>query len=277
MVRYVVNASLGENGRITGGQPGDQTGREVRVQTWYDRPWNLMLRYPNASLGVQASDIAAALANSNLVGYNQNSRMSLYNRLRDYYNFDVNAYIASGDLTNVDCSSFVYTCWACVLPSIRYNGSAPSTSEMYDAYTDWGFTAYRQQMYLDSPDYLLAGDLLVYEGHHTVIAYETAGPGPDPPDPTGELLLKKNIESSIGADYFDRSLAGEYIADTDVYIRNGPSILRKALAVIPENSKVYNFGYYSGSIKNPWLYCQVKLGDTIYTGHVKGKYLIKVK
>lgn len=275
-VNYVVNASLDENGHISGGNPGDQTGREVRVQPWYNRPWNVMLRCPSPTLAALAATSAAKLANSNLVGYNQDRRNTLYNRLRDY-NFDVDAYIASGIKTECDCSSFVYACYAVAMPAIRYNGNAPTTSTMRNFFTGYGFTAYTASMYLDGPTYLIDGDILLYEGHHTVIAYDGYIPPPSPSHPGDLLIKKKEVSATIGADSFNKAFAGTYKADTEVYIRNGPSVIRKALAVIPENATVYNFGYYSGKKSNPWLYCQVKIGDTIYTGHVKGKYLIKVK
>lgn len=271
MVEYVVNASIGENGSIHGGAPGDQTGREVRVQQWYSRPWDLMLRWTDPTQASQAASIAAALANSNLVGYNQDSRNSLYRALKAN-NFDVNAYIASGTLTNCDCSSFVYACYACVLPDIRYDGNAPSTDEMYDVYTSWGFLPFRAAMYLDSPDYLHDGDILVYEGHHTVIAYN-GGPAPGP---TGDLIIKKKeVCATKGADSFDRKLAGKYTAVTDLYLRNGPSILNSVLTVIPEGHAVYNYGYYTDTLGKRWLYVQMRKSDTLYTGFASGKYLVR--
>ena len=273
-VDYVVNASLDENGHISGGQPGDQTGREVRVQGWYNRPWNLMLRYPNQTVAAYAAECAAKLANSNLVGYNQNRRMTLYNKLRQY-NWDVDAYIASGDLTEVDCSSFVYTVYALALPEIRYNGDAPSTSEMRDAFTDWGFTAYTSDIYLTSPDYLVDGDVLVYEGHHTVIAYDPGETPPGPgPTPGGDMLLKKKyVNATSGADFFDRSIAGKYTVDTDLYLRNGPGILHSTLTTLPEGATVYNYGYYDRILGRTWLYVEYHTKDTIYTGFASAKYL----
>jgi hypothetical protein len=276
-VDYVVNASSDENGHISGGSPGDQTGREVRVQSWYNRPWNLMLRYePDPTAAAYAAECAAKLANSNLVGYNQNRRMTLYNKLRAV-NFDVDAYIATGELTEVDCSSFVYTVYACALPFMRYNGDAPSTGEMYDAYTDWGFTPYRSSIYLDGPSNLIDGDVLVYEGHHTVIAYDPGDtpPGPGPtPDPSGELVLKKKeVCATFGADFFDRSIAGKYTVDTDLYLRNGPGVLHSVLTTLPEGATVYNYGYYDKILGKTWLYVEYHTKDTIYTGFASAKYL----
>lgn len=41
----VVQASSNENGGIRGGRPGDQTGREIWVRSYYNYPWDNVLRY----------------------------------------------------------------------------------------------------------------------------------------------------------------------------------------------------------------------------------------
>ena len=40
-----VEASINENGTVTGGQPGDQTGREFLVRPYRNYPWDCVLRY----------------------------------------------------------------------------------------------------------------------------------------------------------------------------------------------------------------------------------------
>ena len=41
----IVNAGGNENGGITGGLSGDQTGREIRIMPYYNFPWDYALRY----------------------------------------------------------------------------------------------------------------------------------------------------------------------------------------------------------------------------------------
>lgn len=41
----IVQASSNEFGGITGGAPGDQTGREIAVRSYYNFPWDMVLRY----------------------------------------------------------------------------------------------------------------------------------------------------------------------------------------------------------------------------------------
>lgn len=40
-----VKASINERGTVTGGQSGDQTGREIYVGPYYNYPWDYVLRY----------------------------------------------------------------------------------------------------------------------------------------------------------------------------------------------------------------------------------------
>lgn len=41
-----VEASINENGGITGGTPGDQTGKEFLIRSYRNYPWGVVLRYP---------------------------------------------------------------------------------------------------------------------------------------------------------------------------------------------------------------------------------------
>lgn len=45
----MVGASINENNATVGGAPGDQTGQEIRVRSYYNRPWTTCLRFPGGS------------------------------------------------------------------------------------------------------------------------------------------------------------------------------------------------------------------------------------
>lgn len=44
----LAQASINEKGTVRGGKPGDQTGREINISRYYNFPWNVILRYPEA-------------------------------------------------------------------------------------------------------------------------------------------------------------------------------------------------------------------------------------
>lgn len=164
---YIYHASIGENGKITGGVKGDSTGKEVCIRSWYSKPWNVCLRYKDISVARKVAEIGKKLCLSNLVGYNQAQRNTLYTAL-SRHNWNVDEYIASGEKTNTDCSAFQYAIWCCVLPEMRSTSNAPTTSTMVAFFKKYGFIAYTDKSYLTSEIRLLDGDILVKEGSHTV-------------------------------------------------------------------------------------------------------------
>lgn len=159
------NANNGLDGKA---KSGDQTGKEVCVRSWYSAPWDIMLRYHDKSTGAKAAAAAVKLANSNLVGYDQSERNTLYKALKAV-NFDIDAYIKTGKKTESDCSSFVYAVFSCFVPGMRSDGNAPVTSTMRNLYEKWGFDVFTGSDYLNG-NKLLNGDILVKERVHTVIA-----------------------------------------------------------------------------------------------------------
>lgn len=52
----IVQASINEKGTTTGGTPGDQTGREIYERSYYNYPWDCVLRY--AAVGATPADSA---------------------------------------------------------------------------------------------------------------------------------------------------------------------------------------------------------------------------
>lgn len=167
----IVHASISENnnaGWDGKAKAGDQTGREVCTREWYNKGWNVILRYKDINIASKAAALAAKLANSNLVGYDQSERNTLYKALKAC-NFDVDAYIRSGKKTETDCSAFVFAVYACLIPAMRYDGNAPVTSTMRYTFLKHGFTALTESKYRSSDKYLRTGDIMLLEGHHVAM------------------------------------------------------------------------------------------------------------
>lgn len=173
----LVHASIAETGGVGWdgkAKAGDQTRKEVCVRSWYSMPWDIMLRYPDKTIAKKAASAAVKLAKSNLVGYDQSERNSLYKALKDV-DFDVDAYIRSGKKTETDCSAFVYAVYCCFIPGMRSNSNAPTASTMTNLFRKWGFVDHISLNYLNGKN-LRNGDILVNERLHTAIATDgTAG------------------------------------------------------------------------------------------------------
>ena len=107
-------ASIGENGKAVGGIRGDQTGKEVKVGNYYNFGQNIVIRFRDIERGRMLGKIAKWLANSNIVGYNQNDRVSFYLECQKRrWNWKrIKADIKKGKFPpcNADCSAFVAAC-----------------------------------------------------------------------------------------------------------------------------------------------------------------------
>lgn len=165
---YIVHSSIDEAGKTKNGAAGDQTGREVCTRAWYSKPWGMVLRCKDSAIAQKARDIAIRLANSNLVGYDQNERNTLYKEL-ERNGWDVDKYIRSGVKTESDCSSFVYACYCCVLAELRGLANAPTTSTAKSFYSSHGFEVLTSAAYTAAADKLKTGDLLNKAGSHIVM------------------------------------------------------------------------------------------------------------
>ena len=168
----LVHASISENGGSGWdgkAKAGDQTSKEVCVRSWYSKPWDIALRYPDDEIRLKASSAAVKLANSNLVGYDQSERNTLYKALKSC-DWDVDEYIKSGKKTETDCSAFVYAVYCCFVPSMRSDSNAPVTSTMRNKYRDWGFSVItRENANLSSGVGLTNGDIVIKENSHTAM------------------------------------------------------------------------------------------------------------
>ena len=94
---------------------------------------------------------------------------------------------------------------------------------------------------------------------------------PMPPASKGEVKAKEAARS------FDKALAGTYTvtAGGGLHIRTGAGTGKASLAVLPCGTKVRNYGYYTTTGGTRWLYIQVTLGSTTYTGFSSEAYLKK--
>lgn len=166
----ISNCGSNENGTIKGGQPGDQTGGEYRVRTWYSRPWKCVLRHPDPVVRKEIARTSRAAAENDRVGYCQDHRITYYNALK------AAAWEPADIRSNVeaDCSSSTiantiaagYKTGNEALQNIDPTGYTGNMRETYDGA---GFTVLTDQKYLTSDKYLLEGDILLNDGVHAAV------------------------------------------------------------------------------------------------------------
>ncbi len=177
----ISNCGSDERGKLSGGQAGDQTGGEWRIRTWFNRPWNVMLRHPDERVRKELAVLSEKAARNDLVGYDQNQRTTYWSHLK------ASSYDPSGITIacEADCSSGIlanvkavgYRLGMDALKKVDQDGYTGNERAILTAA---GFTAFYDSRYLTSDRFLLRGDVLLYEGHHTAVNLT------DGPDANGE-------------------------------------------------------------------------------------------
>lgn len=96
----VGSARIDENGNISGGEAGDQTGKEVCTQAMYvhSKGW-YVLRPKNVTYAALIASKMLTACNNNNIGYDQNNRLGV-----------VKYGVATTTKTEADCSSLVREC-----------------------------------------------------------------------------------------------------------------------------------------------------------------------
>lgn len=169
MAVKIGHASIDENGKISGGTAGDQTGKEVCIRTWYSKPWSFVLRCKDT---IKAEKMAIACEQgcaNNQIGYNQYKRNTLYTQAK-IVNYDLSKITTACEC---DCSSFMTVCALAAGIKITYGTNAPTTSTMKTVFSATGeFDILTDSKYLSNDTYLKRGDILVKAGSHTAMVLE---------------------------------------------------------------------------------------------------------
>lgn len=165
----ISNSGSNENGKVYGGKPGDQTGREWQIRTWYNRPWNCILHHPDAKVRALIADYAEQAAKNNLIGYNQLNRNSFWAALKK-----AGTPAKINTACDADCSAGVCGIvkavgYTLVDEKLKAVSEKLVTSQMRSALKKAGFTVYTASKYLASDKYLLRGDILLNDQHHVAI------------------------------------------------------------------------------------------------------------
>lgn len=166
----ISNCGHDERGSYKGGKAGDQTGQEWEIKSWYNRPWKCVLRHPDSAVQNKMAELARKSAQNNLIGYDQDERYTFWQHLQAS-NYDPSKISVACE---ADCSSGV----AAIVKAVGYilGRNSLKNVSIY-AYTgnlravlqNAGFELLTASKYLTGDSYLLPGDVLLLDGHHTAI------------------------------------------------------------------------------------------------------------
>lgn len=162
MTLIVGSARMGENGHITGGTSGDQTGREVSMQNFYmhSKGW-YCLRPKTISMANKMADAMRQACNNNNIGYDQNGRNGVIAQLKKY-----GSLAAIKTKTESDCSSLVR---ACVIQASGKDVGDMYTGNLASVLESSGL--FEKRFSVSSKSQLYNGDVLVTKtkGHTVVV------------------------------------------------------------------------------------------------------------
>lgn len=163
----ISNSGHDENGKYLGGKAGDQTGTEWALIPWYNRPWKCVLRHPDAKVRAKLAELGVKAAKNNLVGYDQNQRGTYWQHLKAS-NYDpaqitiaCEADCSAGVIANIKATGYLLGIDALKNISATYTGNLRAGAKAA------GFQVLTESKFLTGPDYLLAGDILLNDSHHT--------------------------------------------------------------------------------------------------------------
>ena len=165
----ICHASIDENGQTTGTTPGDQTTKEVCTRTYYNKPWNYMIRCTDPQMREKIAYAMERAANNDNIGYSQPHRNDLLKSCRSY-KYDPGFAKKPCDC---DCSSLVsVACMYAGIPeSALYSGNnCCTTSNIRSRLMATGkFQTFTDTKYFNNDDYLYRGDILLKEPGHVAV------------------------------------------------------------------------------------------------------------
>ena len=163
---YISNSGGDEKGGTKGGKAGDQTGKEWQLRKWYNRPWSVVLRYPDQAVALKIAELSIAAALNNKIGYDQSQRTTYWTQLKKA-GYDPSKITTAceedctaGVSANVKAAGHIFGI------SALENLPICSSRNMKAAFVKAGFKALTGAKYTSGYQYLLPGDILLYVNHH---------------------------------------------------------------------------------------------------------------
>lgn len=160
-VVIIGSARIDENGHASGGQAGDQTGKEVSTQNYYlhEKGWVVVRAIEPQIREAIARDMEWACANNN-IGYDQNQNKTLYDVAKPVgFNCSL-----VGKPCETDCGRLVRVCVLYAGVTVRDFYTGDEVQALLD-------TGAFEVVNVPMPDGLMRGDILVTKtkGHTAVV------------------------------------------------------------------------------------------------------------
>lgn len=282
MAVLVGSARMDENGGYSGGKAGSQTAKEISTQNWYlhSKGW-IVIRPKDSKVAEKIAKNMEYACNSDYVGYDQSQNTTLASAAKQY-GYDISKVKTPCE---TDCARLVRVC--CLYAGIEvgdfYTGNMKSYLEKTGK-----FEILTSDKYCKSSDYLKRGDILVTKtkGHTVVVLSNGAKASSDKVAVSNNAASSTTTNNTVAtnttsknsastkidpAKSFDKTLHGNYKTTANLNMRAGAGTSKKILTIVPKDSKVTCYGYYTSIDCVKWYYVTYKT----FSGFVSSKYLKK--
>lgn len=179
------HAVMDELGKTIGALPGDQTGKEIAIGSWYaknksGRVWKYYLECTDSAMAERAAQHMEQICADNAFGYSQGKTQRWYG----YRSIKENGGAVSGAHGDFDCSTLVICCYILAGLDMVPDGY---TGDMRAKLLATGkFKSYSDSAHIGSDKLSKRGGIYLRNGH-TLMALED---GSGPSDMTDESDLK---------------------------------------------------------------------------------------
>lgn len=243
VVHYISNSGSDERGQYHGGKAGDQNGSEWKLRSWYNRPWTCVLRHLNPAVALKLAELSIDAPLNNKIGYDQWQRTTYWTQLAKVEYDPAKITVAC----EADCT-------AGVSANVKAVGYLLGIKKLQDVRTDTysgnmkarlkaaGFEVLTAKKYLTGTQYLMPGDVLLYEGHHAAV----------------------NVTYGSKVAKFTAVAKTNYLTVTGgvVYVRTGPAKTYKELGIVKKGEKLE----YQGKQSDGWYLVKYKGDDAWISG-----------
>lgn len=172
----IAHASQDEHGKIKNGQAGDQTRKEVCIRSWYNKPWQYVIRFKDSDIAEKVARAMEMAAKNELVGYDQLQRNTLLKEARKF-NYDISRVHVACE---TDCSALVsVACMYAGIPesTLTLNGNCATTRTLRPILKSTGeVEIFSTAAYTNKTDKLKRGDILLKEGAHVAVVVQVDKP-----------------------------------------------------------------------------------------------------
>lgn len=158
------HAVMDELGKIIGATPGDQTGKEIALSTWYaknkaGRIWKYYLECTDRAMAERAAQYMEQICADSSFGYTQDK----VRRWSGYHAIIANGGVVSGARGDFDCSTLIFTCYILAGANIEPDGYTGNLRARFLA--SGKFRLFSDTAHLSSDALATRGGIYLRDGH----------------------------------------------------------------------------------------------------------------